>query len=82
MKESWTKGLDEQRTKDIRGDFKSSLLVRKRLAEMLEGKVKTSLVASLNKSNYETANWAYLMADNVGYARAMNEIINLILEDE
>lgn len=82
MKESWTKGLDEQRVKDIRGDFKSSLLVRKRLAELLEDKINTSLVAMMNKNNYETANWSYMMADNVGYARAMREVIKLILEDE
>lgn len=82
MKAVWTAGLDEQRIKDIRGDFKSSLLVRKRLKEILEGKIETSLVSMMNKNNYDTANWSYLMADNVGYARAMREIINLIIEDE
>jgi hypothetical protein len=35
-----------------------------------------------NKNNYDIANWPYLMADNVGYARAMREVINLIIEDE
>lgn len=82
MKAAWTAGLEEQRTKDIRGDFKSSLIVRKRLKEILEGKIETSLVSMMNKNNYDTANWSYLMADNVGYARAMREIINLIIEDE
>ena len=82
MKAAWTAGLEEQRVKDIRGDFKSSLLVRKRLKEILEGRIETSLIAMTNKNNYDIANWSYLMADNVGYARAMREVINLILDDE
>lgn len=82
MKKSWTDGLDEQQVKDVRGDFKSSLIIRKRLAKLLEDKITTATVATLDKGNYDTANWAYMMADHVGYRRAMKEIINLILEDE
>jgi hypothetical protein len=82
MKAAWTAGLEEQKTKDVRGDFKSSLIIRKRLKEILEGRIETSLIAMTNKNNYDIANWPYLMADNVGYARAMREVINLIIEDE
>jgi hypothetical protein len=82
MKAAWTAGLEEQRTKDVRGDFKSSLIIRKRLKEILEGRIETSLIAMTNKNNYDVANWPYLMADSVGYARAMREVINLIIEDE
>lgn len=82
MKLSWTDGLDEQQKKDVRGDFKSSLIVRKRLAKMLEDKINSNLVASYDKETYNTANWAYMMADSVGYRRAMKDVINLILEDE
>lgn len=82
MKTSWTVGLDEQQIKDVKGDFKSSLIMRKRLAKLLEDKINTAIVATLDKNTYDTANWAFLMADHVGYRRAMKEIINLISEDE
>jgi|JI10StandDraft_1071094.scaffolds.fasta_scaffold67562_5 hypothetical protein len=82
MKLSWTDGLDETQKKDVRGDFKSSLIVRKRLAKMLEDKINSNIVASYDKDDYNTANWAFKMADSVGYRRAMKEVINLILEDE
>lgn len=80
MKTSWTHGLDEQMAKDVAGDFKSSLVTRKRLAELLQSKIDSAETSSLNKDNYDLANWAYLQADLVGYKRALKETIKLILE--
>ena len=79
MKQSWTQGLDEQQVKDIRGDFTSSLLTRKRLAKLLEDKIKSSDKVSLNKDAYDISNWALKQADLIGYKRALTEIIDLIL---
>jgi hypothetical protein len=79
MKNSWTQGLDEQATKDVRGDFSSSLITRKRLAKLLEEKIKSADKSSLNKEGYDIANWALKQADLIGYKRALIEVIDLIL---
>jgi len=80
MKASWTKGLDETRTKDIRGDYISSLLMRKRLIELLEEKINTAEVTSYDKEGYDVANWAYKQADLIGYKRALRDVINLVTD--
>lgn len=80
MKESWTRGLDLEVAKDIRGDFKSSLLVRNRLRDLLEAKIVEEHKVLLSKENYESPAWAYKMADNVGFERALNYVISLIVE--
>lgn len=80
MKSSWTQGLDDQSVKDVRGDYISSLVTRKRLAVLLEKKIKEADTTSLNKDGYDVANWALKQADLIGYKRALKEIINLITD--
>ncbi len=80
MKQSWTKGLDDTRAKDVRGDYLSSLTTRKRLTELLEEKINVAEVASFDKEGYEVANWAYKQADLIGYKRALRDVINLIID--
>lgn len=82
MKLSWTAGLDKGQAEDMRGYFLSSHLLRKRLNKLLEDKIEVAEQNSLSKDNYEISNWAYLQADLVGYKRAINEIISLIIEDK
>jgi len=81
MKTTWFKGVeDEQNKEDIRSSFKSSLVTRRRLAEILEGKVAEKLKSDQSIEGYDCPNWAYKVADSQGYNRAMNEIISLITE--
>jgi hypothetical protein len=80
MKASWTNGLDDQMKQDVRGDFKSSLVTRKRLAAMLEDKIREADTTALNKNGYDVSNWALKQADLIGFKRALNEVISLILE--
>lgn len=80
MKTVWTKGLEPDHAKEISGDFKSSLLIRKRLAEILEGKAKGAERVSRSKEAYDNPNWAYMQADTVGYKRALYEIMALLEE--
>ena len=80
MKQSWTKGLDETRTKDVRGDFLSSLVTRKRLIELLEEKISSAEITSQDKAWYDVANWAYKQADLIGYKRALRDVINLVTD--
>lgn len=82
MKASWTQGLEPEFEKEIRGDFKSSLLIRKRLAVLLEDKIKSNRKSMINKEGYEVANWAFKQADGIGYERALQEVMSLILDDK
>lgn len=80
MKKSWTVGLDDQVASDITLSFKSSSLMRNRLKDLLLDKSKQSNTTARSKTTYSNPNWAYLQADNVGYERALHEIIELISE--
>lgn len=78
MKSSWTEGLDKDLALEIRQHFTSSIILRKRLIEMLRKKEKEYLKDGRSKAGYDCPNWAYKQADLVGYNRALNDIISLI----
>lgn len=79
MKSSWITGItDTQRKQDIRGNFTASLIMRKRLQELLDKKMKESWASSISKDGYECANWALKQADARGYERALKEISSLL----
>ncbi len=78
MKTTWWNGLDQQGEKDIKSSFKAATRVRERLSEICNNKIDTSL--STTKKQYDNPNWAYMQADNLGYRRALEEIISLLEE--
>lgn len=80
MKTSWVQGLDKELVADIRQNFKESLVVRRRLEEMLNAKISSSQRTSRSKDAYTNPNWAYLQADARGYERALQDVIDLISE--
>ncbi len=80
MKKSWFEGVETDKVQEIRGDFKSSLVTRNRLKELLKKKIESARTASLTKDGYEVANWAFKQADGIGYERALKEVIDLITE--
>ena len=78
MKTQWYKGLDSDAKKEIQLHFNGSVMLRRRLTEILEGKVVSKDRESMDATQYENPNWAYKQADAQGYKRAINEIISLI----
>lgn len=78
MKSTWTKGLTPEQETELRKDFVGSIILRKRLQELLEEKSKSSRDATISKDNYSNPNWAYLQADARGYERAILEVISLL----
>ena len=82
MKTSWTQGLDPDVAKEIRGDFISSRLVRNRLTVLLNDKITETHNSSLTKTGYESPNWAYKQADQVGFERALKLVMSLIEDAE
>lgn len=81
MKTSWTKGLAEQQSNEIKESFQHSVTMRQRLSVLLEEKIASSAVNSRSKDNYALAGWPYLQADSVGYERALKEVISLIANE-
>lgn len=82
MKTVWYDGLDEAQKKDLRADFISAHILRKRLRKLLDDKIDTKRTAIRKDTNYEKPNWDNYMADSLGYERALNEIMTLIEDEE
>lgn len=80
MNSLWTKGLKKgtQEYKDIEEAHKASSFLRKRLTAMLKQMLEEELKAKLSDNAYENPNWAYKQADSVGYARAIERMINAL----
>jgi len=78
MKTSWTQGQEKERQIDIRQNFKESLVMRQRLIEMLEAKIRTSQRQGRSEASYDNPNWALLQADKRGFERALEDVIDLI----
>ncbi|MNS07732.1 hypothetical protein D3C71_372380 [compost metagenome] len=80
LKTTWTAGLQKEPADEVRRNYKEALVMRRRLAKILQDKADTSVKDSRSKLLYENPNWALLQADQRGYERAMAEIIALISE--
>lgn len=78
MKTVWTEGLEPDVVDEIRGDFISSHLTRKRLTKILNDKIASSHASLRQKGIYDKPNFGVIVADSIGYERAMTEIISLI----
>lgn len=81
MKQSWTKGITKENAVELRQNFKEALVMRRRLVSILKDKVETSEGNARSKLLYDNPNWALLQADQRGYERALEEVIELIFED-
>jgi hypothetical protein len=80
MKTAWTKGLKKDEAIHIEERFAASSLLRKRLTDILETKVKSDEVNILSKDRYTDPSWAYRQADHIGYKRAIYEVLSLLNE--
>lgn len=80
MKTVWTDGLEPDVLREIKGDFVSSKLVRKRLKKIIDDKIETKRASVRKDTNYEKISWDNYIADALGYERALYEIISLIDE--
>jgi len=81
MKKNIVAGItDEDLVKEIKMNFLSSGVIRKRIRQLLADKEEAAYNASLSKEVYESPNWAQRQADTIGYIRALHEAISL-LED-
>ena len=82
MKTSWFAGLDADQKLDVKQTYLSSGVMRRRLKSMLQDKINEHFKAQQLRANYEKSNWAFEQADAMGYCRALNEVILLLLDDK
>lgn len=80
MKTIITQGLEPDAETEIRSDFISSHLLRKRLREIISDKVDTTRATARKEVNYENPAWPYQQAGYLEREKALLEIISL-LED-
>lgn len=78
MIDLWTRGLEPQLSLDVKQNYKESIVMRKRLKQMLLDRIEEVRIGSLTREKYDCPNWAYLQADAMGYERALRYLINLI----
>lgn len=79
MKTSITAGLSAVDAKLVKEEYLGSPMLRKQLVELLKDKQAKAYTERLSKSNYESPNWGFIQADGVGYERAINELISLLV---
>lgn len=82
MRISWTQGKDADAKKEIRQSYVAAVILRKRLMELLEKKIKDSWKASIDTDGYDCPNWALKQADARGYERALREVQHLISSEK
>lgn len=78
MKTSLTSGLNDAQASEIKNEYLGSPLLRKRLVELLVKRQATSLKKRRGEDIYDSPNFALLQADQIGYERALDEVIALI----
>lgn len=76
MKKNWTKG--EEDVEEFKQLLSLSKPVLDKLSKVCYNKLKSYNELKYKKPDYNEPNWPVVQADLNGYARAYNEIIELI----
>lgn len=81
MKANLTRGLPKDHKAEIRKEFRSCSVLRKRIREILNDKLQARFKVMQNVKSYE-GEWAAQQASDLGYCKAMNELISLLEDDK
>ena len=82
MKTIWLKGASTSEAKvEVRQSFNQATNMRGQLRKILDEKVEASRVAVRSTNTYDSPSWALLQADQIGYERALYEVISLIIDE-
>lgn len=80
MKSIITKGLEPDQAKELRGDFLSAHLLRKRIIEVLYEKIESKRTSV--SRDYDNPNWNNKVAHNFGYEEGLKEVISILSEKD
>lgn len=75
LKTIWTQGFDKGKQESFTSAFFNSP-VPERLKEILNKRLQEAQKTS--EADYESPSWAYKQADQNGYTRALEYVLNLI----
>lgn len=78
MKTSLVTGLDAQLASEVKSEYLGSQMLRKRIVAVMLKKQDASLKKRRKEDIYDSPNFALLQADQIGYERAISELIELI----
>ncbi len=78
MQTRWTKGLDEERAKDLISQLKASTSVLERLGKLIQEDSNNCTKLQESKESYASPSWAYIQADCIGELRVYKKILRLI----
>lgn len=78
MKLTLLQGLDPDQTKELRGDFLSAHLLRKRIVEVLNTKIESKRTSV--SRDYDNPNWDNKVAHVFGYEEGLKEVISILSE--
>lgn len=74
----WTKGLNAKARGEMEQQWDEALYVRQRLVTMIGKSMDVSSRYAENKERYKDPSWAPLQADEIGYHRAMREVVRYL----
>lgn len=78
MKLTLIQGLPEDQASELKGDFASAHLLRKRIVEVLNDKIESKRNAV--SKDYSNPNWSNKVAHTFGYEEALKEVISILSE--
>ena len=70
---------NEQEEKELRQTFVASHFLREKLRDKLRKDIEISQNRCMS-SDYDVSNWAYKQAHEMGYQKALSEVISLIFD--
>ena len=79
MKKSLLATVDESEENELRQSFVAAYFLRQKLVQKLSSDISTSQRGCMN-SDFSTANWAYEQAYELGYQKALSEVISILNE--
>lgn len=78
QKQLLNKCQSKEEETELRQSYVAANAFRRLMKEVLEDKMEGAQKSSLTKDGYNCPNWAFKQADNVGYQRAMEEILKYL----
>ena len=77
MKVTLYKGLTKEETEELKKEYAKAVLLRGRFKDVLEDKLRVAREKLEAKAAYDSPNWSLTQADQIGYNRAINDLIKL-----
>lgn len=82
LHDTLTRNVSGEKLEIIEESFAEAKTFLTELQSLMEARLAEKVKASEANQNYESPSWALIQADNVGYRRALREIMNLFVDNK